>query len=106
MIPGVGVVLVHHSFFLQLVVQCSRSLFEAVIVVLSAVEIDGHLSQCSSVLLGQDKRAIIFPVGNVDRVPENGSQRFSERRAGPVGRVEFLRRFGNQRGALRADCGK
>ena len=44
-IAGVGVILVLHAFFLQFVVQRSRAFFEAVVIILATVEIDGELPQ-------------------------------------------------------------
>ena len=45
MVPGIRAVLVLHSLFLQLLVEHGRTFFEAVIVFLAAVEIDGELAQ-------------------------------------------------------------
>ncbi len=44
MIAWIGVVFVFHAFFLQLLMENRRSFFEAVVVILATVEIDGHFS--------------------------------------------------------------
>jgi len=101
-IAGVRTIFVPDTFFLQFVVQGGRSFFEAVVVVLAAVEIDCHLLQSYGISLRQDKRAVLVPVPDVDRPAEHRAKHSRQRRSGTRSGVQGLRRFGDQRGALRA----
>ena len=53
MIAGIGVVFVLYTFFLQFLVEGSRSFFESVVVILATVEIDGHFSESEGISFRQ-----------------------------------------------------
>ena len=80
-VAGIKMILVLHAFFLQLLVQRRRPFFEAVVIILTAVEIDREPFQGSSIFLSKDKRVIVLPMGTVYWVAENMQPAFS-----PAGR--------------------
>ena len=101
-IARVRMIFVFYARLLQFLVQRGRSFFEAVVVVLAAIEIDRHLSQGGGISLRQNKWTVLIPVGNVDRLAEHRAEHARQRRSGPRYEVEGLRRFGDERGTLRA----
>jgi len=52
MVARVQMILVLHSFFLELFVESGGPFFKTVVVILAAVEIDGHPPQCRLILIG------------------------------------------------------
>ena len=97
-------VLVLHTFFLQLLVEGSGAFFKSIVVVPPAVEIDLKLADFFLILRRQHKRAVGLPMRNFDGISVNHCQQFSERRSGANRLIKLLRRFGHQRSALRTDC--
>ncbi len=71
MIAGIGVVFVLHTFFLQFLVEGSRSFFESVVVILATVEINGHFSQRGSISFRQQEWTVFIPVRNDDGLAED-----------------------------------
>ena len=105
-IAGIQMVLVFHVLFQQLIVQGSSSFFEAIVIILATIEINGELLQGGGILPGEVKGVVGVPVSNGDRISENVGQHFPERRARPGGEIQLSGRLGNQRSALGTDGGK
>ena len=84
--------------------QGGCAFFESVVVILTAVEIDGHTPQGGLIPVRQNERTILVPVCDIDRAAEDRRQQLSHRSAGFSRGVEFLRRFRYQCRTLRADC--
>src|SRR5580692_3823240 len=101
-VAGIKMILVLHAFFLQLLVQRRRPFFEAVVIILTAVEIDPEPFQGSSIFLSKEKRVIVLPMGTVNWVAENISQHFPQRGARTGSGVEVLRRLRDECGTLGA----
>ena len=102
-VARVQMVLVLHAQLLQLFMQDGGSLFETVVVILAAVEIDGELLQGGGIFAREQKRVVGVPVRNIDWISEDIRQHFSQRSAGAGGEIKFAGRLGNQCGALGTD---
>jgi len=106
-VTGIKVKLVRNAFCLELPVEVRRSLIKSELVRTAAVEIDGEprSSYPCPILPCQDKRTVLVPVTEINRVAEHRSQNFAER-------SRFLGSLGRPRGfceesrALRADRGE
>src|ERR1700728_4606768 len=94
-VAGIRMILVPHSFLLQLLMQRGGPFFEAVVVLLAAVEINVQLPQGGSVFCCENEGAIVFPVLYGDRASENSRQQLAERSSGAHCRIELLRRLGD-----------
>jgi len=105
-VAGIWMIFVLHLFFLQLLMQGGCTFFKAVVVILTAVEVDGHPPQRGLIPVRQNERTVLLPVCDLNRAAENRCQQLSQRSTGLSSGVEFLGRFRDQRGALRADRGE
>ncbi len=102
-VAGVQMVLVLHAQLLQLFMQYGGAFFETIVVILSAVEIDGKFLQGGGIFSREQKWVVGVPVRNIDWISEDIRQHFSQGRAGAGGEIKFPGRLGNQRGALGTD---
>jgi len=73
-IAGIQMILVLNARALEFPMQSLGTFFEAEIVLLATVEVDGELSQASFVLSCQDERTVLLPVRRVNRLSKNRAQ--------------------------------
>ena len=69
-VSRIGMILVLHALFQQLLMKISRAHFEPVVVSLAAIEIDGKLAE-ASVLLCQNERTVLVPVARINRISKD-----------------------------------
>src|ERR1700677_4016977 len=94
-VAGIGMVHMLDSCFFQLRMQRGCALFEAVVIVLAAVEINGDLMQASRVVPGKKKWVVFVPMLTVNRISENGCQYLAQLRSRLHRDVEFVWRIGD-----------
>ena len=85
----------------ELCVQRGCAFFKAVTVTLAAIEIDRHSTQALPIFLGKNERVVVLPMVDINRVAENRRDQVRQGIAGLHRKIEFLRRFGDERRALR-----
>ena len=102
-VAGVEMEFVFDVLFLKLLIERCRAYLEVIFVVAPAIEINGERADGSLVFLSQDKRIVLIPMSDVDRIPEYGTHQFAKAAAGAHRGVKFLRRLGHEGCALRAD---
>src|ERR1700734_4145202 len=92
--------------FLKQLVERRRAHFKIKFVVASAIEVNGQRAERSFVFPGKRKSVVLFPMSDVDRIPEDRSQQLTPWSTGAQRGIQFLRRVGNEGCALRAHSRK
>src|SRR5215472_3758381 len=100
MVSRIGVIFMLYALSRELSIQGGSSLLEAVIVILTAVEIDRQIAHSDLILLCEPEWIVRLPVGDDDRIAEDQAQRPDHGRSRLGGCVYLLRRFEDQCRAL------
>src|SRR5450432_3438431 len=98
---GIQMKLVPHALREQLLVHSRRPVLKAKVILLPAVNVDGLRLKLDLIFPRQLERIVLLPMCNVDGIPEYPAQQPSQRPGAARVGVQLLRRFGDQRRALR-----
>lgn len=101
-IAGIKAKVVLNAFGIKFAVQSLGPDLEIVLVIASAIEVNGQLADGETICSGEQERIVLIPMRDVDWIAEHGGEDPGKRCAGAHSGVEFLRRRGHKSGTFRA----